>query len=59
MHFVLHLPIKLNTFYNFMKVFEILILFIRASRQNDWDLHLESLNDFCIFLRKINLTTQE
>ena len=33
--------------YNFMKVFEILILFIRASRQNDWNLHLASLNDFC------------
>ena len=30
-----------------MKVFEILILFIRASRQNDWNLHLASLNDFC------------
>ena len=32
---------------NFMKVFEILILFIRASRENDWNLHLTSLNDFC------------
>ena len=33
--------------YSFMKVFEILISFIRASRQNDWNLHLVSLNDFC------------
>ena len=33
--------------YNFMKVLEILILFIRASRQNDWNLHLASLNYFC------------
>ena len=33
--------------YNFMKVFEILILLIQVSRQNEWNLHLASLNDFC------------
>ena len=33
--------------YNFMKVFEILILFIRAFIQNNWNVHLASLNDFC------------
>ena len=31
----------------YLQVFEILILFIRASRQTDWNLHLTSLNDFC------------
>ena len=35
--------------YNFMKVFEILILFIWASRQNDRNLHLASLIDFLKF----------
>ena len=32
--------------YNFMKVFGILI-FIQASGQNNWNLHLASSNDFC------------
>ena len=30
-----------------MKVFEILILFIQAFRQYDWNLHIASLSDFC------------
>ena len=34
--------------YNFMKVFKTLILFIRAFRQNDWNLHLASLTLFKI-----------
>ena len=34
--------------YNFMKVFKTLILFIRAFRQNDWNLHLASLTLFRI-----------
>ena len=29
---------------NYMAAFEILLLFIRASRQQSWELHLEALN---------------
>ena len=30
---------------NYMAAFEILLLFIRASRQQSWELHLEALNE--------------
>ena len=51
------LPCKLHEFnnslqnqalflYNYMSMFESLLLFIRASRQSLWKLHLESLNNF-------------
>ena len=30
----------------YMKMFEILMLFIRSSRQCNWDLHLASLHEF-------------
>ena len=31
---------------NYMAMFEIVLLFVRSSRQNDWHLHLSSLNKF-------------
>ena len=37
-----------STFYcNYMKLFERLLLFIRASRQQCWQLHLASLHELC------------
>ena len=34
-------------FRNFMKLFELLLLFIRASRDQLWELHLQSLHALC------------
>ncbi len=34
---------------NFMKMFESLLLFIRATRQNNWELHLTSLNALVMY----------
>ena len=31
---------------NYMKMFEVILLFIRASKENLWQLHLSSMNDF-------------
>ena len=31
---------------NCMKMFEVILLFIRASRENLWQLHLSSINNF-------------
>ena len=33
-----------------MAVFEIFLLFIRASRQQSWELHLEALNEMVPYL---------
>ena len=34
---------------NYMKMFEVLLLFIRASREENWKLHLASLEIYLIF----------
>ena len=31
---------------NYMKIFEVILLFIRVSRENLWQLHLSSMNNF-------------
>ena len=34
---------------NFMKMFESLLLFVRATRQKDWELHLTSMNGLVLY----------
>ena len=48
-HFKISLANQGKFLLNYMRLFENLLLFIRASRQQDWHLHLESLHSLCSY----------
>ena len=43
-------------FRNYMKLVELLLLFIKASRKQDWILHLQSLNSLCPYFFAFDMT---
>ena len=45
--FDLSLSNQARFYHNYMDLFEVILLFIRASREQSWELHLQSLNLLC------------
>ena len=46
-------------FKNFMKLFELILFFVRASRDQLWELHLQSLHALCPYFFALDMINYE